>query len=373
MGSFSFAHSAAGQWQEAAEHCLAALGTPPPGASLGFLYATDELAPHLDALLERVRERTGVPHWVGTVGVGICAGSQEYYEQPALALMVTDLPGDSFRVFPPLREGIEELDDGLDAWRQASGSHVALVHGDPRNPAVPDLIEALAGRAAGGFLVGGLSSSRAHYAQIADGVVDGGLSGVMFARDVAVLTGLTQGCTLIGSKHVVTRCQRNVAVELDGRPALEVFYEEIGEVLARDLNRIAGYIFVALPVPGSDTGDYLVRNLVGIDPAKGLLAVGDMLHTDDTLQFCRRDGASAHTDLVRMLRDLKRRAPDRAPRGGVYFSCLGRGRSMFGADSAELRTIQRELGEFPLVGFFANGEISHDRLYGYTGVLVLFA
>ena len=60
------------------------------------------------------------------------------------------------------------------------------------------------------------------------------------------------------------------------------------------------------------------------------------------------------------------------PRGGVYYSCLGRGENLFGGDSRELRAIRNELGNFPLVGFFANGEISHNRLYGYTGVLTLF-
>jgi small ligand-binding sensory domain FIST len=60
------------------------------------------------------------------------------------------------------------------------------------------------------------------------------------------------------------------------------------------------------------------------------------------------------------------------PRGGLYFSCLGRGESLFGPGSIELGLIARHLGEFPLAGFFGNGEVSHDRLYGYTGVLLLF-
>jgi small ligand-binding sensory domain FIST len=60
------------------------------------------------------------------------------------------------------------------------------------------------------------------------------------------------------------------------------------------------------------------------------------------------------------------------PRGGIYYSCLGRGASLFGPDSSELKMIRDRLGDFPLVGFFCNGEISHNRLYGYTGVLTLF-
>jgi small ligand-binding sensory domain FIST len=141
--------------------------------------------------------------------------------------------------------------------------------------------------------------------------------------------------------------------------------------LSRDLMRIGGQIFVGLPIQGSDTGDYLVRNLVGIDPNEGLVAVGDAVEQGRELMFCRRDTATAREDLDRMLRSLKGRlrAP---PRGGVYCSCLGRGANLFGPDSAELKQIRDTLGDFPLVGFYASGEISQDRLYGYTGVLTLF-
>ncbi|MDH5470405.1 MAG: FIST C-terminal domain-containing protein, partial [Gammaproteobacteria bacterium] len=125
------------------------------------------------------------------------------------------------------------------------------------------------------------------------------------------------------------------------------------------------------PVPGSDTGDYLVRNLLGIDPEEKLLAVGDNLENGAQIMFCRRDGDAAREDMLRMLADLRKRAGGQI-RGGVYYSCLGRGRYQFGEHSEELKMISEQLGEFPLVGFFANGEISHNRLYGYTGVLTLF-
>jgi small ligand-binding sensory domain FIST len=89
------------------------------------------------------------------------------------------------------------------------------------------------------------------------------------------------------------------------------------------------------------------------------------------MMFCRRDAASAVEDMVRMLESIKEGLFTR-PRGAVYYSCLGRGASLFGPNSEELALIRQSLGELPLVGFFCNGEISHDRLYGYTGVLTLF-
>ena len=87
--------------------------------------------------------------------------------------------------------------------------------------------------------------------------------------------------------------------------------------------------------------------------------------------FCRRDGASAKDDMRRMLESINS-GLYRKPRGAVYYSCIGRGANLFGQDSEELAMIRDSLGDIPLVGFFCNGEISHNRVYAYTGVLTLF-
>ncbi len=369
--SFLLGHAEAPHWDKAAEQCLQQIGYIPPGANLGFLYVTDVFAGILDTILAHFREETGIEHWVGTVGVGICVSGKEYHETSAMAVLVASMPADSFRMLPTLKHMGDSSLPELEDWFKLSASHVAVVHGDPRNPEIPELVEELSDRMPGGYLVGGLSSSRGEHPQIVDTVVGGGLSGVVFNEQAPVATALTQGCSPIGDKHTIDDCDRNIIARLDGRPALEVFYEDIGEILARDINRAAGYIFAGLPIPGSDTGDYLVRNLVGIDAENKLLAIGDLVEPGQQVQFCRRDGPAAWQDLRRMLQGLRRRI-DGKPRGGVYYSCLGRGPELFGDDSEELRTIRQELGDFPLVGFFANGEISHDRLYGYTGVLTLF-
>jgi small ligand-binding sensory domain FIST len=371
--NFKAACAAGADWRGVAEQCLVKLGSETESARLGLVYITEPLAPHLDSLLAHLRAGTGVRDWVGTVGSGICCTGVEIYDEPAAAIMLARLPQDSFRLVPA---GLDALVEMLKVNRDWIGAHEArfgIVHGDPRNSHIPQIIESLSLELDPGFLVGGLSSASAgqHQIQIAGDRYENGLSGVLFSAEIPVISGLTQGCTPLGMKHAITRCQRNILVELDDRPALEVFCEDIGEVLSRDLSRVAGYIFAGLPVPGSDTGDYLVRNLVGIDPDQKLVAIGDLVEEGDPIMFCRRDGDSARADMRRMLRDLGKRAKG-GIRGGVYYTCLGRGRYQFGDNSEELRMIQEQLGDFPLVGFFANGEISHNRLYGYTGVLTLF-
>jgi small ligand-binding sensory domain FIST len=371
LDAFASAQTAADNWLQAVAECVAQLSPLPRGANLGFVYATDAFSPELRSIVRYLRDALGVGQWVGSVGVGICAVGREYYETPALSVMVGAFPPDSFRVFNTVSEGLDRFIAENGEWFMAKQTRFGVVHGDPRNRRLPQLITRLAAAVNDGFLVGGLTSTRSTYTQVSGDVTEGGLSGVLFAPEVPVATTLTQSCAPFGAPHEITQCQDNIIMTLDGRPALDVFYDEIGDILSRDLNKAARYIAAALLVPGSDTRDYLVRNLVGVDPRTRLLAIGEMVQPGQVLQFCRRDPANAMKDMQRMLRELKGRIPN-PPRGAIYYSCLGRGRYMFGEGSEELKAIQREFGDVPLTGFFCNGEICHNRLYGYTGVLTLF-
>ncbi len=372
MRAFQLGHSSGGDADHLVDDCLEQLGPVNSYANLGFVYTTDILSAELGHILNRLREATGVEHWTGTTGMGICTTATEYYEQPALVVMLAKFPDDSFLNIPNQRTGIEAFTGAQNTWYRQHASHFGVLHGDPTNPVTPQLINRLAAVVPGAFFVGGLTSSNDINVQIADQPTTGGVSGVLFSDDVPVVTGHTQGCVPIAGKHVITSCERNTIFEIDGHPALDVFNDDIGEVLAKDLTRVAGYIFAGLPIQGSDTNDYMVRNLVGIDPRKKYVAIGDMLNEGQEIMFCRRDGNSAREDMLRMLHNIKNRM-GHTPRGGLYYSCLGRGRYQFGENSEELKFIRDELGDFPLAGFFANGEIFHNRLYGYTGVLTLFS
>src|SRR5205814_10055487 len=145
----------------------------------------------------------------------------------------------------------------------------------------------------------------------------------------------------------------------------------IGPDLARDPRGLGGVIFAGLPVQGSDTGDYLVRNLLAIDPRQGWIVLGAEVAPGDPILFCRRDPDSARADLDRMLRQLAGRLQG-PPKAGIYVSCIARGAALFGEPGVETAMIREQFGDIPLIGFFGNGEISRDRLYGHAGVLTLF-
>ena len=376
MSRFQVAHATGNDWQGAASACLAALGAVPAGANLGFLYVTDHLAGDVDAILARLRRETGIADWVGTAGIGVSANDgssgepREYYDCPAMALLVGSFPTRSYCVFEPVHGGLGPFRSAHGDWLGRAAPIFGVVHGDPRNPLTPSIVAELA-EATGSFLVGGLTSSRVGFPQIAERVVEGGVSGVLFAGEVAVATGLSQGCSPIGPMRTVTDGEANLVKSIDDKPALEALMTDIGVADMREIGRAAQSVHVALPVQESDTGDYLVRNLIGIDPMRGWIAIGDRVSPGDRLMFTRRDRAGAEQDLRRMLDRLARRAGP-AVKGGVYYSCVARGPNLFGPDSEELKLIRDRIGDVPLVGFFANGEICHNRLYGYTGVLALF-
>jgi len=379
MTPFKFAHSDAGDWQAIARALVAGLAArpateaeePPAGtARLGFLYVTDVIAGELGSIVAYLRDKTGVAEWVGSVGLGICASGAGYFDRPAAAAMIGEFAADSFLVFPAIARDAAEMPAAARAWIERAAPPFGIVHGDPTNGRSQHLVESLA-LATSGFLVGALTSSRGPQHQLAGRIVDGGLSGVFFAPGVEVATGLSQGCVPLGAAHAISECADNVIMTLDGEPALDALKSDMGELLARDLARAAGYVHAAFPVAGSDTGDYLVRNLIGIDPGRGWLAVGAEIQTGDKVMFVRRDPKSAIEDLTRMVGNLKSRLPG-PPRGGVYFSCVARGPNMFGDEGREMALIKELLGDVPLVGFYGNGEISNNRLYGYTGVLALF-
>ncbi len=345
-------------WQDLVAQCLAVF--PSDARGTGLVYVTDPLADDVPAIIETLRTQTGIEVWSGAVAPAVCASGVEYFDTPAIAMMAFDLPEGGVTPFSGT-----QLQSGAES---GGGAAFAIVHANPHAPGVIDAVPETAA-AIGAYLVGGLTSGASESPLVSAG--DAGLAGLLFDQKVPVATGLTQGCAPIGPSHQITAMQDELVAELDGRPALDVLKEDVGELLARDLRRLAGYVHVALPVPGSDQADYVVRNLMGMDVSQGLIAVAEVLEVGDRLMFVRRDAASAVEDMKRMLDDLKRRAGDNI-RGAVYHSCVARGPHQFGPGSQELTMIGETFADVPVIGFFGNGEISNDRLYTYTGILSLF-
>lgn len=349
-------------WERALGECMDHLQAP-AGANLGFVYFSDRYVEDAGNLLAALREETGIEHWVGSVGIGVIGSRESHIDLAGLSLLVGQFPPQSFHVFSgrtPLR-----------APESGDEPYFAVVHGDPHTPDMSDLVADMATKVSSGFVTGGLSSARGATCQIADDVLSGGISGVAFDESVAIATRLTQGCAPFGERYEISEAEGNIIGRLDGRSALECYRENAARCGLNDLQQAAAVVLVGLPARGRDQDDYIVRSVVGIDPRNGLLAINEPVEPGQPLMFVHRTAEAAASDMRRMLVELAAGLPSR-PRAGLYFSCTGRGGNMFDDDSSEIAMIREHLGDIPLAGFFAGGEISHDRLYGYTGVLTLF-
>ena len=350
---------------DCARQCEAA----PAEANFGFIYATDAMSADLPELLQQCKAATNIEHWVGSIGLGVIAAGQEIYDAPAASIMLANFAEDEFTMVPVISKQ-EEITSRL-YWPHTFATNFGVIHGDPLNQDAQELIEALQQQLDNGFLVGGLTSSRGSHYQVADDVLSGGISGVLFSENVSVITNLSQGCSPVGEKHRISKAQENAAFLLDNKPALQLLMQDMDISNYAQLEEQAADVFVGLCIPGSDKSDYTIRNLVGVDTDHDIFAINDYLSEDNEIVFCRRNEQTAIDDMQHMLDNIAKRLKQTI-KGGLYISCLGRGREQFGHDSEEIKMIHKTLGDFPLTGFFANGEIHHNKLYGYTGVLTLF-
>ena len=386
--SFVHAHAGHSDWRVALAECQRQVqaqtaeratrqGESPP-FTLGWCYLSDYYAPASEAILDELHGTLPGVAWVGTVGVGVAASGIEYIDEPALVLMLAPLPRDSFRLFSGRHP--------LPATSSGFVPHTALVHAEGSTPDVQELLHELSARTTTGYLFGGLSSARNRPLHIADGVFTGGLSGVLFGPEVGLISRVTQGCQPIGPVRIITHAERNLVVTLDGKPALDCVLDDLG--LDRDLpvdalSQALSTTLVGLSTgaedvpkkPGQFGANTLVRHLLGVDPGHRVLAVADLVESGMELAFCTRNREAARLDLVRIATEIRAELHGGTAgrmSGALYVSCSGRGGPHFGARHAELQTLRNALGDVPLVGFFAGGEIARNHLYAYTGILTVF-
>jgi small ligand-binding sensory domain FIST len=422
MKLFPYGHATHPQWEMAAGLVLAQLRAQmvlhgyASAPTLALLYITDHYASQAPAILAYLSaELPEITDWSGTVGVGIASNNVEYFDEPAMAVMLCELPTDQYRVF----SGVAPLGLGFEA-------HTALIHADGNTSDLPELITEMASRTASGYLFGGLSSSRSRSVQFAiggngnisgqggaSGVFSGGLSGVAFGEGVGLVSRVTQGCLPLAKAHQMTAVEHNVVTELDGKPALDVMLRELNVSLDQPEQalKVVRATLVGLMNPASSAGsssdgsavsqtgnfgsDVIVRHIIGLDTARRGIAVAAELDEGMQMAFCQRNVQAARADLIRVCAEIREELepeelplqtamtlaatdadsaphPARGIAGAIYVSCSGRGGPHFGGPSAEMQIVRRALGDVPLVGFFAGGEIARNHLYSYTGVLTVF-
>ncbi|MFP4098396.1 MAG: FIST N-terminal domain-containing protein [Alphaproteobacteria bacterium] len=442
---FISACSSGTDWRDTSKAVLEQLDsvrTEDDGFTFGFIYISDHLADDTSSIYNLFKSVTKIDHWIGSVGMGVIGAQERLVDQPAISVMIGRFSEESFCVFPKGSAGIggditlqdtpaasdapggdysdapdipnvleENLEmqgprylshDVVQQWLIEHTPMLSVVHIDPLSPFSPQESLADLEQSTNSFFVGGLTSSRNHHYQIANGLHNNALCGAFFDEAIPVATTLSQGCKPFEGHHTITKVDGNVILELDEQRALDVLQDSLRALACRKLGKettdfegsfeeiksseqipsefkslFRGQVHVALPLSQSDQNDFVVRNIANIDADEGSITLVDTVEPGQRIFFVERDDENTFSDLSKDLIALRNRVmAERGsfePKGALYFSCIARGFSDQDSQSSkEIQLIHDIIGDIPLCGFYAGGEINNARFYSYAGVVVLF-
>jgi small ligand-binding sensory domain FIST len=378
----------------AAEATAAALAQAGISRATGALcFATAAYGAAYPMILRTIASEAGTREVAGCSSMGVIAGETEIESGPALAVLVfggdeTENEINATRFFVPTLRGRASgvaADIASTVRSKLGKSNLLILFADTYNFEAEATLEALGKELPGVTIAGGGASEDGSVGETfvfcGDTISSNAVSGMLLSGDFELTLASTIACGLIGTAHRVTAARDNIVIELDGRPAYEVFAEAAGP-LADDLRRALGYVFVAIPVYENATtierGQFVVRNIVGASEEHGVIAVAFQPQVGDTIGFVLRDAERSRQDLKATLDDLNDRVKlDSPPAFGLYFNCVSRGAGLYNIPGHDSAYIRRALGPVPIAGFFTGFEIGsfaeQTALLQYSGVLALIS
>jgi small ligand-binding sensory domain FIST len=321
-------------------------------------------------------------HLIGCTGESIACNDVEIEQSPCLAVWGASLPGariDSFEVdFQQTPDGW--MCAGLPEADESTEPATIFVLGDPYSCAVDTLLERLSEEyptspVIGGMASGGRQAGDSRLFRDSERVLRGAV-GVIVRGGPPIRAVVSQGCRPVGSPLIVTKANRNLILELGGRPPLVRFQEIYGVMPERDRELVHKGLHVGIAMSEYRErflpGDFLISNVLGADQESGAIAIGNPIRVGQTIQFHVRDHETADEDL----RQLLQQADNPAARGALMFTCNGRGTRLFPAPHHDATTVQEICGPLPLAGFFAQGELGpvggRNYIHGFTASIALF-
>jgi len=368
--------------RSALDSALASLDGAAP--DLVCLFVAPQFEGEQRAILDLAVHRTGGATILGCSAGGVIGGAIEVEDSPAVSVWAATLPGASLR---PFRLTFEREDDhaiieGLEEMPPAGENPTLLLFADGYSFPADLLLDHLNEKAPGIPVVGGMASGGLEAGRnslfLDDAILHDGAIGAVVTGPIATRAFVSQGCRPIGRTYAVTRSEKNVIFELGGEPALRRVEELFAAATPRDQLLMRRGLHVGQAIselkPELLRGDFLIRNVVGIDQDSGAIAIADMVEVGQTVQFQVRDAESAREDLTVAL-ERERASDDRPIAGVLLFSCNGRGQAMFGEPSHDIAAVKRAFGNVPVAGFFAAGEFgpvgNRNFLHGFTASMLV--
>ena len=325
---------------------------------------------------------------MGCSGNGVIGAGREVEHTPGFAMCAAELPEVEITPFHISDSDLPDGDDPPNKWenvlgvsRESRPNFVLLA--DPFSVRGENLLMGMDYAYPDCKIVGGLASggtqpgSNARY--LNNITYDHGIAGVALSGNIEINTIVAQGCKPIGSLSRITKCERNILQELDGRSPFDILGETYNELNEADQKLFQNSLFLGVVMDPFESspgiGDFLIRNIVGANPDAGQLAVGQMLREGQLVQFHLRDAQTSTENLSNML-DEYQSNPFGPETGALMFSCLGRGKYLYEEPDHDTDLFREKIGDLPLTGFFCNGEIGpvsgSTFLHGYTSSFGIF-
>jgi small ligand-binding sensory domain FIST len=358
---------------------------------LVLAFVSSAYAGDFERLPGLVQRALGSGMLLGCSAGGVIGGGRELEQQAAVSLTAAVLPGVALGSFHADHAASDSLAEAVDIDQavnalapDATSPPQFLLLADPLTFNAEPLLRGLDVAYPDSAKLGGLASGGREPGEnvlyLRSQIHRSGLVGVALRGNLELDTLVAQGCRPIGDPLFVTACRGNTLLGLDGQPPLVVLSAIYEGLDARDQELLRNALFLGIAMPGARNtyrpGDFLIRNLLGSDADSGALIVGSALEENSIVQFHVRDARSSAEDLEALLRPYDAVPAGERPCGSLLFSCVGRGKGLYGVAGHDTQLLRRHLGDIPVGGFFCNGEIGpvHGTtfLHGYTSACGLF-
>jgi small ligand-binding sensory domain FIST len=357
------------------------------GCHLAFIFFSPHFSSEIQAVIEEIYENLCPQTLIGCMGEGVIGGEKEIEGHPGLVLC--GIRNSSMQVVPirltPKTEGdASSLTGWPDELESSPHSHTCFLFADPFSTPIDEVFSLLDHHVPGSCAIGGITSGGSDVGEsrlvFNREIMASGVVGVALQGGVEIRTVVSQGCQPIGERYVVTKVDRNIIRELGGIPPLERLETILKSLDEHERQQAARGLQVGIVRDEHRSefgqGDFLIRGLLGADRQSGSLAIADFVREGQTIQFHVRDARAASEDLHALLSKERMIHPDSLPKGALLFSCNGRGKRFFDTPHHDVGTVQQRIGDIPIAGFFAGGEIGpvsgKNYLHGYTASMALF-
>lgn len=326
---------------------------------------------------------------VGCSAGAVLGSEREIENSPGISITAAILPGVTCTPFHLENENIPPFNSSREQWESAlnvlvEDRSIFILLPDPQSFDIENCLQNLDDTFPDSIKVGGIAST-VSYGEAAslflnNNIYQKGMVGLALSGNIECDTIVAQGCRPIGAPMFLTKSKHNILQELDCKSPGEVIRELYASLSDQDQRLFQTSLFIGLVMRPQDHayghGDFLIRNILGLDSNTGHLAISALPEENQIVQFHLRDANTSKDDLKKHLRQYKTENPSADHAGGLLFSCLGRGEILYGEPDHDSRVFTEQIGNIPLGGFFCNGEIGpvQDSTYvhGYTSCFVIF-